>query len=231
MTSRLDQIVSSRWLTPSSITRQARLARGGAALEIRTPDLRITRTPSRVDSRSDQELWLHGRHPWTATGTLVDSSSHHEWRHARSSRAHQRRRGLSARPGEGLHSTRTRSRDRPRRRGVAADRHCSRTTRAACRCGLARPVRAEQGEDAAPRDLEVHAAQHLQLRVRLRQAVDADRGLLGCCGCHLASLLVLVARARLCRSRQGSGDRTGTRRPRCWDADACAGTIRCRGPR
>jgi hypothetical protein len=23
---------------------------------------RITRTPSRVDSRSDQELWLHGRH-------------------------------------------------------------------------------------------------------------------------------------------------------------------------
>ena len=28
----------------------------------RTPDLRITRTPSRVDSRSDQALWLHGRH-------------------------------------------------------------------------------------------------------------------------------------------------------------------------
>jgi hypothetical protein len=33
-----------------------------AALGNRTPDLRITRTPSRVDSRSDQELWLHGRH-------------------------------------------------------------------------------------------------------------------------------------------------------------------------
>ena len=28
--------------------------------------------------------------------------------------------------------------------------------------GLARPVGAEQGEDAAPRDLEVHAAQHLE---------------------------------------------------------------------
>jgi hypothetical protein len=31
--------------------------------------------------------------------------------------------------------------------------------------GLARPVRAEQGEDAAPRHLEVHAAQHRQLLV------------------------------------------------------------------
>src|SRR5918992_101910 len=36
-------------------------------------------------------------------------------------------------PVRALHSTRTRSRDRPRRRGVAADRHCSRTTRAAYR--------------------------------------------------------------------------------------------------
>jgi MFS transporter len=40
--------------------------------------------------------------------------------------------------------------------------------------GLARPVRAEQGEDA-PRHLEVHAAQHAQLLVRLLQALHLDR--------------------------------------------------------
>ena len=42
--------------------------------------------------------------------------------------------------------------------------------------GLARPVRAEQGEDAAPRDVEVDAAQHVQLLVGLLQALHVDRG-------------------------------------------------------
>ena len=42
--------------------------------------------------------------------------------------------------------------------------------------GLARPVGAEQGEDAAPRHVEVHAAQHVQLLVRLLQALHVDRG-------------------------------------------------------
>ena len=43
---------------------------------------RTKRTPSRVDSRSDQELWLRGRHLQTAVATPDDASSHHEWRHA-----------------------------------------------------------------------------------------------------------------------------------------------------
>jgi hypothetical protein len=49
--------------------------------------------------------------------------------------------------------------------------------------GLARPVGAEQGEDAAPRHVEVHASQHPQLLVRLRQALHVDRRPLGliCC--------------------------------------------------
>ena len=42
--------------------------------------------------------------------------------------------------------------------------------------GLAGAVGAEQGEDAAPRHVEVHAAQHVQLLVRLLQALHADRG-------------------------------------------------------
>jgi hypothetical protein len=41
--------------------------------------------------------------------------------------------------------------------------------------GLARPVGPEQGEDAAPRHLEVQAAQHPQLLVRLLQALHLDR--------------------------------------------------------
>ena len=41
--------------------------------------------------------------------------------------------------------------------------------------GLARPVGAEQGEDAAPRHVEVDAAQHPQLLVRLLQTLDVDR--------------------------------------------------------
>jgi hypothetical protein len=49
--------------------------------------------------------------------------------------------------------------------------------------GLAGPVRAEQGEDAAPRDLEVHAAQHAQLLVRLVQALYLDRRPLGLVDC------------------------------------------------
>ncbi len=49
--------------------------------------------------------------------------------------------------------------------------------------GLARPVRAEQGEDAAPRHLEVHAAQHAQLLVRLLQALHLDRRPLDLIGC------------------------------------------------
>ena len=55
--------------------------------------------------------------------------------------------------------------------------------------GLARPVRAEQGEDAAPRHLEVDAAQDLQLLVRLLQALNMDRRALDMCGCHRSSLL------------------------------------------
>ena len=39
--------------------------------------------------------------------------------------------------------------------------------------GLACAVGAEQGEDAAPRHVEVHAAQHVQLLVRLLQALHA----------------------------------------------------------
>ena len=46
--------------------------------------------------------------------------------------------------------------------------------------GLARAVGAEQGEDAAPRHVEVHAAQHAQLLVRLLKSLHADGlGLLG----------------------------------------------------
>ena len=40
--------------------------------------------------------------------------------------------------------------------------------------GLARAVRAEQGEDAAPRHVEVHAAQNLQLPIRFLQALHVD---------------------------------------------------------
>ena len=57
----------------------------------------------------------------------------------RSSRAYQRPPRLLARPGEACCIRRvTRSPDRPRRRGVAADRHYSRTTRAACRAAKRR---------------------------------------------------------------------------------------------
>ncbi len=41
--------------------------------------------------------------------------------------------------------------------------------------GLARAVRAEQGENAAPRHLEIHAAQHTQLLVGLLQSPHPDR--------------------------------------------------------
>jgi hypothetical protein len=41
--------------------------------------------------------------------------------------------------------------------------------------GLARAVRAEQGEDAAPGHLEIYPAQHPQLPVRLLQALHLDR--------------------------------------------------------
>ena len=41
--------------------------------------------------------------------------------------------------------------------------------------GLACAVGAEQGEDAAPRHVEVHAAQHAQLRVRLLKTLHVDR--------------------------------------------------------
>ena len=41
--------------------------------------------------------------------------------------------------------------------------------------GLARPVRAEQGEDATPLHVEVHATQHMQLLVRLLQTLHMDR--------------------------------------------------------
>ena len=63
--------------------------------------------------------------------------------------------------------------------------------------GLAGPVGAEQGEDAAPRHVEVHAAQHLQLLVGLLQTPDVD----GCVGGHRccprsASSIALIRRAR-----------------------------------
>jgi hypothetical protein len=45
--------------------------------------------------------------------------------------------------------------------------------------GLARPVGAEQGENAAPRHVEVHAAQHLQLLVGLLQTLHVDDRLNG----------------------------------------------------
>src|SRR5512132_3418355 len=41
--------------------------------------------------------------------------------------------------------------------------------------GYCPPVGAEQREDAAPRHIEVHAAQHTQLLVRLLQALHVDR--------------------------------------------------------
>ena len=63
--------------------------------------------------------------------------------------------------------------------------------------GLARPVRAEQGEDAAPRHVEVHAAQHMQVLVRLLQALHLDRCLRGhFCSPRSASSMALVRRAR-----------------------------------
>ena len=47
--------------------------------------------------------------------------------------------------------------------------------------GLAGAVGAEQREDAAPRHVEVHAAQHVQVLVGLLQSLHADRrGRLGC---------------------------------------------------
>ena len=61
--------------------------------------------------------------------------------------------------------------------------------------GLPRPVRAEQGEDAAPRHVEVHAPQHMQLVVRLLQALHLDRGALDLMGDHFdASLRGVVTR-------------------------------------
>ncbi len=63
--------------------------------------------------------------------------------------------------------------------------------------GLARPVRAEQGEDAAPRHVEVHAAQHLQFLVRLLQALNVDGCIRGhCCPPRSASSIDLIRRAR-----------------------------------
>ena len=59
--------------------------------------------------------------------------------------------------------------------------------------GLARPVRAEQGEDAAPRHVEVDAAQDLQLLVRLLQALHVDRGPLDLRGCHRRFSLSLLS--------------------------------------
>ena len=41
--------------------------------------------------------------------------------------------------------------------------------------GLTGPVRPEKGEDAAPRHVEVHTAQHMQVPVRLLQGVHVDR--------------------------------------------------------
>jgi hypothetical protein len=41
--------------------------------------------------------------------------------------------------------------------------------------GLARPVRAQQGKNAAPLHVEVHAAQHVQFLVRLLEALHVDR--------------------------------------------------------
>ena len=71
--------------------------------------------------------------------------------------------------------------------------------------GLARPVRAEQGEDAAPRDVEVHAAQHLQLLVRLLQALHVDRGPLDLRGCHRFSCSCSMrSMALMNRSRSGA---------------------------
>jgi hypothetical protein len=49
--------------------------------------------------------------------------------------------------------------------------------------GLARPIGAEQGEDATGRHLEVRAAQHPQLLVRLLQTPHANRGPLDLIGC------------------------------------------------
>ena len=77
--------------------------------------------------------------------------------------------------------------------------------------GLAGPVRAEQGEDAAPRHVEVHAAQHLQLLVRLLQALHVDRR--GLLGSHQTALLSFpvsspaaraMALVRRFRSRSGT---------------------------
>ena len=50
--------------------------------------------------------------------------------------------------------------------------------------GLAGPVGAEQGEDAARRHVEVDAAKHLEVAVRLRQSGDPD----GWCRGHETSV-------------------------------------------
>ena len=63
--------------------------------------------------------------------------------------------------------------------------------------GLARAVRAEQGEDAAPRDVEVHAAQHAQLLVRLLEPFHPDGCVdAHCCSPFSASAIASVRRAR-----------------------------------
>ena len=51
--------------------------------------------------------------------------------------------------------------------------------------GLAGAVGTEQGEDAAPRDVELDAAQHVQLVIRLLQGVHVDRWTPDLPGCDL----------------------------------------------
>ena len=63
--------------------------------------------------------------------------------------------------------------------------------------GLARPVRAEQGENAAARHVEVHAAQHLQLLVRLLQTLHMDGLDLLCCHQTVPSSFPVSPPARL----------------------------------
>jgi hypothetical protein len=61
--------------------------------------------------------------------------------------------------------------------------------------GLAGAVRAQQREDAAPLDVEVDAAQDLEVLVRLLQVVHLDGGFLDDGG-HVSSVLLQGFQAR-----------------------------------
>src|SRR5699024_3785069 len=107
---------------------------------------------------------------------------------------------------------------------------------------LAGPVRAEQGEDAAPCHLEVDTTQHWQIVVRLLQTAHPDRGLLrdgghGCLSCAAARSIASARRLRslllhwpaaslACGSRaKPTGSSPASSRAAVWSAAACSSRV------